>query len=142
MGTATTLLTSNGTGDGDEAEWRVAVQVQPGLVTRDVWMDGQQWLPDGRGWCPEMTIWPAWSPRLLDGTDPTPLQGVHDYWSTSGDRLRDSAKWMAAVIGAALAVLAGTSPLAGLREHFTARTFLLGGPGILMLGVTLFLVLQ
>jgi hypothetical protein len=89
-----------------------------------------------------MTIWPAWSPSLTEEADSTPLQGVHDYWSASGDRLRDSAKWMAAVIGAALAALVGTSPLAGLREHFSPTTVVLGGIGILALGTTLYLVLQ
>jgi hypothetical protein len=38
---------------------------------------------------------------------------------------------MAAVIGAALAALVGTSPLAGMREHFSATTVVLGGAGIL-----------
>jgi hypothetical protein len=136
------LRTSDGTGDGGEADWQVAVLPRPGQIVRRVWMDGKEWFPNRREWCPEMTIWPAWSPSLPDEAAATPLQGVHDYWSASGDRLRDSAKWMAAVIGASLAALVGTSPLAGMREHFSAATVSLGGAGILLLGITLFLVLQ
>jgi hypothetical protein len=136
------LFTSNGTGDGGEASWRVAVLPRSDQIVRRIWMDEDEWVPNRREWCPEMTIWPAWSPSLPDGAAGTPLQGVHDYWSASGDRLRDSAKWMAAVIGAALAALVGTSPLAGMREHFSAVTLVITVVGILLLGITLYTVLQ
>jgi hypothetical protein len=67
---------------------------------------------------------------------------VHDYWSASDDRLRDSAKWMAAVLGAALAALIGTSPPAGMREHHPAGPAIaLGLAGLGLLGCTLALVL-
>jgi hypothetical protein len=135
------LRTSDGTGGGDDAEWSVTVLFRSGRIVRRVWMDGREWTPHHRDWCPEMTIWPGWSPSLPDEV-PTPLQGVHDYWRASGDRLRESAKWMAAVIGASLAALVGTSPLAGVREHFSAMTLGLGGAGIVLLGITLFLVMQ
>jgi hypothetical protein len=136
------LPSSSGEGDGGEAVWRVAVQVRPGQIVRRVWMGEQEWVSDKRTWCPEMTIWPGWSPRLPDEEAGTPLQGVHDYWSASGDRLRDSAKWMAAAIGASLAALVGTSPLALMRDHFSWLTVALAVPGILLLGFTMYLVLQ
>ena len=65
-----------------------------------------------------------------------------------GNRLRDSAKWSAAVLGAALATVIGTSPLAGMREHGMRGhgpppiAIFLGGAGLIFLGVTMFLVLQ
>jgi hypothetical protein len=70
------------------------------------------------------------------------------YWRTVGNRLRDSAKWSAAVLGAALATVIGTSPLAGMREHGMRGhgpppiAIFLGGAGLIFLGVTMFLVLQ
>jgi hypothetical protein len=42
------LRTSNGTGDGGEADWRVAVLPRPGRIVRRVWMDGEEWVPNRR----------------------------------------------------------------------------------------------
>jgi hypothetical protein len=111
---------------------------------RRVWSGDQEWKPDGRDWCPEMTIWPAWSSPLDSPmSSNSPLQGVHDYWSAADGRLRDSAKWMAAVLGAALAALIGTSPLAGMREHAPQTiAIVIGLSGLFLLVLTLFLVLQ
>ena len=69
----------------------------------------------GQGWEPEGVIWPAWPARSKDeiAASGSPLAGVQEYWSTVGNRLRDSAKWTAAALGAALAAVIGTSPLAG-----------------------------
>jgi hypothetical protein len=139
------LRTSDGTGSGGDAEWRVTVFPRPvGRVKRRVWSDGEEWIPDRREWCPEMTIWPTWTPGLADAiSSGSALQGVHDYWQAAGDRLRDSAKWMATVLGAALAALVGTSPLAGMHEH-AARpiAIIIGLGGLVPLVLTLFLVLQ
>jgi hypothetical protein len=74
--------------DGGDATWKVEVLPRPGRIARRVWMNDDEWVPNRREWCPEMTIWPAWSPSLPDEIASTPLQGVHDYWSASGDRLR------------------------------------------------------
>lgn len=121
---STRLFTSSGTGYGQDVEWKMTVRSgDSGRITREVRMDGELWVPESREWCPELTIWPSWSPAEESGGEKageTPLQGVHDYWSASDDRLRDSAKWMAAVLGAALAALIGTSPLAGMRNHHPA----------------------
>lgn len=73
----------------------------------------------------------------------SPLDDVQEYWSTAGNRLRDSAKWMATVLGAALAAVIGTSPLAGMKAHKPQGIAItLGLAGLILLGVTLFLVLQ
>lgn len=63
--------------------------------------------------------------------------------TSDGNRLRDSAKWMATVIGAALATVIGTAPLAGMREHRPpAIAICLAVAGLVLLGLTLFLVMQ
>jgi hypothetical protein len=73
----------------------------------------------------------------------SPLANIEDYWGAVSDRLRDSAKWMATVLGAALAAVIGTSPLAGIREHKPQIiAIILGVAGLILLGTTLFLVLQ
>ena len=72
-----------------------------------------------------------------------PLTAVEEYWSAAGKRLRDSAKWMATVLGAALAVIVGTSPLAEMTQRINHRAALAtGSAGLLFLFVTLFLVIQ
>jgi hypothetical protein len=139
------LHTVNGTGTGGDVEWKVRLSPGPfGTVERRVWCDGEEWTPDERDWCPEMVIWPTWSlgPNSAASSGAA-LQGVHDYWSAAGERLRDSAKWMAAVLGAALAALIGTSPLAGMREQ-TPRpiAIVIGAVGLGLLVLTLFLILQ
>jgi hypothetical protein len=68
---------------------------------------------------------------------------MHKRWGRASNRLRDSAKWMAAVLGAAVATVVGTSPLASMRQHHLAGTaIVLGLLGLTLLGITLFLVLQ
>lgn len=139
------LRTSNGTGSGPDIEWKVEVHLEPvGVIKRRVWRGGEEWVPDQRDWCPEMVIWPTWSqdPNSA-GRTAAALQGVQEYWRTAGERLRDSAKWMAAVLGAALAALVGTSPLAGMREHAPRPiAVVVGAAGLSLLVVTLFLILQ
>jgi hypothetical protein len=139
------LLTVDGTGHGRSARWRVTVRPDtPGVIRREVRVDGADWDADREGWAPEPRIWPTWSPSLgEDSGAGAPLQGVHDYWSEADDRLRDSAKWLAAVIGASLAALVGTSPLADVWAHRPPKGALwFGLAGIVCLGVTLALVLR
>jgi hypothetical protein len=123
----------------------VTVRADGHKIARDVSYQNQgrdQALAD---WEPEGIIWPAWPVRSEDeaALAASPLAEVQAHWKTAGDRLRDSAKWMAIVLGGALATIVGTSPLAGAREHHLqgiAITFGLAGLGFL--GLTLFLVLQ
>ncbi len=73
-----------------------------------------------------------------------PLADLQKYWSKAGNRLRDSAKWMATVLGAAIAAVIGTTPLASQNghHHLQIPAALIGLAGLIFLGVTLFLVLQ
>jgi hypothetical protein len=86
-----------------------------------------------------------WAPGLLDIklASTTPLMNIHDYWSKAGARLRDSAKWMAATLGLALGTLIGTSPLTEMHRYPPhAPAVGAGAIGLILLGITLFLLLQ
>jgi hypothetical protein len=139
------LVTSDAEDTRRQVRWRVEVRPEGHLITRQVWRDEQPWEQCGQGWEPERVIWPTWPARSKDeiAASGSPLAGVQEYWSTVGNRLRDSAKWMAAVLGAALAAVIGTSPLAGMREHKPQPiAIIFGSAGLIFLGITIFLVLQ
>jgi hypothetical protein len=71
------------------------------------------------------------------------LAGLEQYWHTAGNRLRESAKWMATVLGAAMATVIGTSPVAHLSgHHFQRIAVLLGMAGLIFLAITMLLVLR
>jgi hypothetical protein len=140
------LRTSDGTGKSGDVLWKVRLFAKGSLLKRRVWCGDREWDPDGTITRHEgSTIWPAW-PGAAKGpaaTAATPLADVRDYWSDVGTRLRDSAKWTAAVLGAALATLIGTSPLSGMRKNTpSAAAIALGAAGLVLLGCTLFLVVQ
>jgi hypothetical protein len=129
----------------DQACWVVALSTDGRQIRRDIWFDHKAWSLDQEHWQPEGTIWPTWPARSAEEalSPDSVLSGVQDYWAETGSRLRDSAKWMATVLGAALAALVGTSPLALVKgDHFGAVSFLLGAVGLLALGITLFLIMQ
>jgi hypothetical protein len=103
--------------------WKVVVRPVDGVVERTVQRGARadalaDWVGDETTWEPEEVIWPAWSPSLDPAADhhTTPLREAREHWSRLGDRLRESAKWMSTVLGAALALLLGTSPLGRLSE--------------------------
>lgn len=145
-------------------KWKVEVRPDPDgdLITRKVWRNRERWNQRGgrRGSCAfdaftedasgghrrhDEVIWPTWPGSARDeaAASPSPLAAVQDYWRTVGNRLRDSAKWTAAVLGAGLATVIGTSPLAGMSEHTPQPVaILLGSAGLVFLGTTMFLVLQ
>jgi hypothetical protein len=139
-------LTSPGAEKQDtQVCWRVVVCPDGHMITRQVLRDGEPWHQCRQGWETEGIIWPTWPARSKDEIDASgsPLASVQEYWSTVGNRLRDSAKWMAAVLGAALAAVVGTSPLAGMREHKPQGiAIMLGAGGLIFLGITIFLVMQ
>jgi hypothetical protein len=90
-------------------------------------------------------IWPTWpaTPAEESSAAAVPLADLQKYWSKAGNRLRDSAKWMATVIGAAIAAVIGTTPLASLNaHHLQVAVALIGLAGLFLLGLTLLLVLQ
>ena len=146
-------------GENDKVEWEVEVAPAGDVITRKVCRNGAPWNQcGGSTWEPagcdaftkDLVIWPTWPTRSQDeaAASPSPLADVQEHWRTVGNRLRDSAKWTAAVLGAALATVIGTSPLAGMREHGMRGhgpppiAIFLGGAGLIFLGVTMFLVLQ
>jgi hypothetical protein len=149
-------FTVDGRPGRNDLQWRVAIlRGGPGHVERVVsqredpkqdWREfGADTVEDPKAWRPDPIVWPMWAPGLSDAliTSNTPLDNIGDYWSKVGDRLRDSAKWMATVLGTALGVLVGTSPLADMRKYpFHLPAIVLGLTGLILLGITLFLLLQ
>ena len=142
--------------ESHDLHWRVTIlRGEPGRLERAVcqredsereWREfGADTVGDPRAWRPDLSVWPMWAPGLSDGliTSATPLDNIGDYWSKAGARLRDSAKWMATVLGTALGVLVGTSPLADMRKDpFHLPAIVLGLTGLGLLGITLFLLVQ
>jgi hypothetical protein len=112
-------LTASGQIGKGQAWWKVVVRPAGHMIIRDVRFHGKPWNSDTEGWEPEGVIWPTWPVRSEDETAlaTSPLADVQSNWATVSDRLRDSAKWMATVLGAALATVVGASPLAGLSAH-------------------------
>jgi hypothetical protein len=137
-----TVHTSTGKGDGLQARWNVVVRADGHKIVRTVSSDPDQLRGDEAGWEPEGVIWPTWPNTSEDeiALTASPLAEVQEYWSEIGNRLRDSAKWMAAVLGAALV---GSSPLAGLSSrHLQGIAITFGLIGLALLGVTMLLVLR
>jgi len=138
------LATSAGTAALTEGLWQLVLSADGEQIRRDVWLGDRPWQAEAEGWEPEGIIWPTWPVRPADeiSSSKSALSGVQRYWNKTGNRLRDSAKWMATVLGAALATLVGTSPLAPIHQHHTVPAVVLFLAGLLLLGVTLFLIVQ
>jgi hypothetical protein len=143
------LTTSSGKPSGEQqlpqAEWGVLLTTDGQKIRRDLWLDCKPWSLQAEGWQPEGVIWPTWPAKPADevSSSESALKGVEKYWNQTGNRLRDSAKWMAAVLGAALATIVGTSPLASIRHnHYRMAAVILGIAGLVLLCVTLFLIVQ
>jgi hypothetical protein len=143
-------------GPGD-SWWRVKIHVDHETVHRVVECapaskasaqpppadsDYAPWRGDHQ-WAPELEIWPSWHQLAADlgAGEPKALTELDDRCRSNGDRLRDSAKWMATVIGIALAGMVGTSPLADMRAR-GPWAWVLGIVGLVLVGVTLLLVLE
>lgn len=130
--------------------WRVVVHIGERLVTRQVWYSGKPWFASESYAVsdkdhPAEIIWPTWPGTLEEenATSASPLADLRQHWDTATNRLRDSAKWMAAVLGAALASVIPTAPLANLgQQHLSPGSVALGLCGLLSVSVTLVLVLQ
>lgn len=140
-----TAHTATGRGDKRQVCWKVQVWPDDHKIIRNVWYDGNRWNPEREEWQPDGVIWPAWPASLEDqaALADSPLKGAQDYWAKVGTRLRDSAKWMATVLGAALAAIVGTSPLTIWAAHHPRGLAAAAGViGVGLLYLTLFLVLQ
>lgn len=128
--------------------WKVEVRLHAHLVSRQVSYRNQPWFPGQVGPVPDgqrtgEVIWPTW-PASVDeeiATSCTPLADLQRHWDESISRMRDSAKWMAAVLGAALAGVVPTAPLAG-RHHVSRASAVLGVGGLAFLAITMLLILR
>jgi hypothetical protein len=139
------ICTASGRPNRTQAWWEVAVRADGHKIIRDVSLEGKPWHPETEGWEAEGVIWPAWPAKSEDEAAMTncPLAGAQQYWAEVGSRLRDSAKWMATALGAALAAIIGTSPLTVFtKQHPTGTTIVMGLIGVAFLFLTLYLVLQ
>ena len=135
-------------GDGDDpkaAGWYVGIHLGDHQVTRTACYRGSRRNIAACGVPAEEVISPAWPATTAEITAVTalPLAGLEQYWHTAGNRLRESAKWMATVLGGAMATVIGTSPLADLSgHHFQPVAVLLGMAGLVFLAITMVLVLR
>jgi hypothetical protein len=128
-------------------DWGVAVQVREHLITRSASYQGTPWSAidqseDSGGRRLGEVIWPTWPATVAEeiATSDSPLEDLQRHWDASISRLRDSAKWMAAVLGAALA---SVIPTAGLsHRHISIAPGIVGVAGLVLVSVTLVLVLQ
>jgi hypothetical protein len=137
-------IVSDGSGAQDthaDGGWQVLIKTREHTVTRKACYVGQRGTVTTEL---EEVIWPTWPATTADeaAVHGMPLEDLQKYWSTAGDRLRESAKWMAAVLGVALATVIGTSPLARLSHHLQIAAAVIGGVGLILLGVTMILVLR
>jgi len=135
-------------GSGGRASWTVTVpRPENGLVRRQVRYEPENgnsiaWRTENE----DEVIWPTWTSQAgpQGGTDAdTALDRVHDYWSQSADRIRDSAKWLAAILGLTVGALVGTSPLSEIRTKPPQLPAILFGVfGLLCLTGTMWLILK
>jgi hypothetical protein len=130
-------------------DWRVSVEATGHLVSRRVYNGHKPWpaLAEDEHFdqrYQDEVIFPAWPATLQEEIDAsaTPLADLQTHWDEATGRLRDSAKWMATVIGAALAALIPTAPLTHLSRHITAAPASIGSVGLLFMIVTMVLVLR
>lgn len=128
-------------------DWQVEVHVGKYQISRTVHHTVDQkeipW-PSPRSSEPEV-IWPTWPTNLDEekATVGSPLANLEQHWDATTTRLRDSAKWMAAVLGAALAAVIPTAPLADLNQrHISVVSAVLGLCGLLSLSITMLLILR
>jgi hypothetical protein len=89
-------------------------------------------------------IWPTWPATLQEEMDASasPLADLQAHWEATTNRLRDSAKWMAAVLGAALAAVIPTAPHADLGRDISLWSAILGISGLACVSITMLLVLR
>ena len=83
-------------------------------------------------------VWPVWVPD--PGSDSN-LAEFEKTWANASRQARATAKWLAAILGLALAALIGSAPLSGIRgEHIPLLAYIIGAAGLACIAFTLFLV--
>jgi hypothetical protein len=140
-----------------KCEWRVDVEVYETRIRRTVHRNHKAWLPsydrvhpDGRKPDPDdpesdEMIWPTWPTTLTDelAIEESPLKDLQQRWDASVSRLRDSAKWMATVLGATLVSVIPAASIADLSHQRLSRAAIACGlAGLVCLCITLLLTLQ
>jgi len=92
----------------------------------------------------DQVIWPAWPANASDvQLARSPLAELERDWMDVSRRLRESAKWMSTVLGAALGAIVGASPLANLEgHHMQVSTIGILFAGLALLSVTMLLILR
>jgi hypothetical protein len=144
-GQAQALLSGGDWDDPKPAGWNVEIHLGDRQITRKACYRGSRRNIAACGMPADEVIWPAWPATTAEITaaSAVPLAGLEQYWHTAGNRLRESAKWMATVLGGAMATVIGTSPLAHLSSHhFQLTAVLLGMAGLGFLATTMLLVLR
>jgi hypothetical protein len=117
------------------SDWDVMICLGEHLITRKAYPRQPLKNPNLKR---EEVIWPAWpaTPAEEASVAAMPLADLQKYWSKAGNRLRDSAKWMATVLGAAIAAVIGTTPLASLNgHHLQLAAALIGLAGLIFLKI-------
>lgn len=127
--------------------WHVQVDVYASQVKRTVKCDGALWSADPDPDQPDQAevIWPTWPTSLSDESaiEESPLKDLQQRWDASINRLRDSAKWMATVLGATLVSVIPAASIADLsHQRLSWAAIACGLSGLVFLGFTLLLTLQ
>lgn len=90
--------------------------------------------------CFKEPVWPVWVPESNSGKIPADFE---DTWAKASDQARATAKWIATILGVALAALIGSAPLSGIRgKHIPWPTYIIGAAGLACIALTLFLVVR
>jgi hypothetical protein len=145
-------------GDGCTAgTWKVSVHGSQHQVTRVVSRDGRRWVPglapdpaagegnSSGGAGPEKVIWPTWPATLIEERAMSTSRGdLQQTWDAGIGRLRDTARWSATVLGAALASIIPTASLSKrlAGQHLTAGREALGLAGLARAGIAIVLILR
>jgi hypothetical protein len=88
----------------------------------------------------EEPFWPVWVPTP---DSETTVADFEKQWADASAQARSTSKWLATVLGAALAALIGSAPLANLRNQYVPwSAYLCGGVGLVLVALTLFLILR
>jgi hypothetical protein len=136
--------TNASSGSSEQGRWEVKIHIAKHQVSRTAtYSEGDKTVTQA----PRATevIWPTWPATIEEEAEvaTSPLADLQRYWAISGNRLRDSAKWMAAVLGAALAAVVGTSPSADISSHhLRLSAAIIGLGGLLCLALTMLFVLR
>ena len=113
------------------------VRVQGALIHREVKLFDKN---REHCWSVKEVIRPAWIP--VPDSD-TAVSEFEKHYADASAQARSTAKWMATILGVALAALIGSAPLSGMRgQNIPLGAYIAGGVGLACIVVTLFLVLR